>query len=1044
MHLKRTFIFYFSLLVVGAFSLFAQQRTGNIFGVVLDAESNPLPGVTVTLSGSLTAPVSQVTTTEGRFRFIGLSPAKDYAVRAELSGFKTEVRDMLIVETGANVSLTVVMLVSAIEEEVTVTASTPVVDAKKTTVGLVVTQEYLQSMPTARDPWVIIQMTPSVIIDRENTGGNESGHQSLFVSKGSPGRNDNSFVMDGIDIQAPNSPGSSTIYFDMDAFEEMSIVTGGSDVTVQTGGVHVNMVTRRGGSKLSLGGRYFLADQSFQASNITEALLSEGLPGINRIRRNQDWGFNIGIPLIRDKAWFWGSYGVGDVKTDTIFGQPDDTTMTNVSAKLNVQIVPQNRLEIYATGADKYKYGGGQSSSNPTGIIQQSPHPFGVPIFKIQDEHTFGDNLYLNFKYGWSNTSGGHVQVMDPFRTNLAIWDNTDERWYGSTSVWQNQGTYHQLHFLVDYFNDKLFGAAHDIKVGFEERAAWNLQEAGVYNGNMYIERNYNFPTVDFDGDGSPDIPASSNFKRLNIMRGAYRGNAVSAFSGFLSDTLSFGRFTVILGLRYDKQTPKVNPFTVRSVINDAPVWQNYATPDTVNLLAEVLPAVDIAAIKATAADGSNYSWSVWSPRFGFTWDVSGDGKTIAKLSLSQYGEYMGVGEAARWLPGGTSGWMDFWWQDNGDGVIDYSELYWHRIADYSPYPVYDADGNFIGDYADAAGTFWGGFDPENPVALTAPYQSIDKNAGSARIREVLFTLEREIFADFSIQLNMNYRKYDRYNWTLKSFPETGVLQNQSWYVEAGLPPSTVPGMGDTLDAKQHPYYYISTEGTAYSPYSRVVKRPDYNLAYYGFDLVFNKRLSNRWMLNGSLTWGHQSADYGTLGYLDPNNLWAYDGQAYSPFFGSGAGKINAYIYTRWMVKFAGLYELPYGFNAAFTFLGREGYIIDEYFRLVNYTLPNPQSRTFNIEMKSFGSERLPNNYLLNLRLEKRLRAGDTMNIYLMADVFNVFNSSTVNRREQRYHGTYYMYADPALNTFVPNNSDYMLNEILNPRITRFGVRFQF
>jgi len=1042
MNAKRVLFLLF--IMIFSCSLFAQLRTGNIYGLVVDSENNPLPGVAVTLTGTLTAPVSQVTSNEGRFRFLSLSPAKDYAIKTELTGFNTETRSNIIVQTGTNVDLIIVMQIGGVSEEVTVIAPTPVVDAKKTTVGWVVSQEVLQSLPTARDPWVIIQLTPAVIIDRENIGGSDSGHQSLFVSRGASGRDNNSFIMDGVDIQAPNSPGSSTIYYDIDAFEEMNIVTGGSDITAQTGGVQVNMITKRGGSKLSLAGRYFLTDKALQADNLTEQLRSEGLPGINRIRRNQDWGFNIGGPIIKDKAWFWGSYGVSDIKTDTIFGLPDDTTMTNISAKFNLQIIPQNRLELYATGADKYKYGGGQSTANPSGIIQQSPHSFGVPIIKIQDEHMFGDNLYMNFKYSWSNSSGGHVQVMDPYRQQLSIWDNTDQRWYGSTSVWQNQGAYSQVHFMVDYFNDKLFGAPHDIKLGFEQRAANNLQEAGVFNGNMYIERNFNFPTVDFDGDGFPDIPSSPNFKRLDLMRGAYRGNAVSAFGGFISDSISLGRFNVLLGLRYDRQTPKINPYTIFSVIRDAPVWQNYFTSQTVDLLDQALPGVSIPGITATAADGSKYNWSTWSPRLGLTWDVGGDGKTIAKLSLAQYGDYMGVGEAARWMPGGGSGWMEFWWQDNGDGIVDYPELFWNRIADYSLYPVFDGDGNFIGDYADAAGTFYGGFDPENPVALTSPYQTIDKNAGSSRTTEVILSLEKEIFPDASVMIGLNYRKYDTLKWTLKYFPDTGVFQNQDWYISAGLPPATIPGIGDTLDAKDHEYYYTSTEGTAYSPYSRVSRRPDYYLEYYGFDLVFNKRLSKRWMFNGSFTWGHQAAHYGELGYLDPTNLWAYDGQAYSPFFGGGSGKINAYIYTRWMLKLGGLYQLPYDMNLSFTFLGREGYIEDEYFRMVDYTIPNPLSRTISLEMTSFASERLPNNYILNLRLEKLLKIGDNIKIYVMADVFNVLNSSTVNRREQKYHGTFYQYADSSLDTFVPNVNYYKLNEILNPRITRFGVRFQF
>ena len=80
--------------------VFAQQRTGNIYGKVVDSEGNPLPGATVTLTGSLTAPVAAVTSAEGVFRFLSLSPGKDYALKAELQGFKPKTEEGIIVAVG--------------------------------------------------------------------------------------------------------------------------------------------------------------------------------------------------------------------------------------------------------------------------------------------------------------------------------------------------------------------------------------------------------------------------------------------------------------------------------------------------------------------------------------------------------------------------------------------------------------------------------------------------------------------------------------------------------------------------------------------------------------------------------------------------------------------------------------------------------------------------------------------------------------------------------------------------------------------------------
>ena len=297
-----------------ALPLAAQQRTGNIFIQVQDGESNALPGVVVTLSGLRTAPMTQITNVEGVARFLSLAVANDYMIKAELEGFKTEILENIIVVVGGNASITVTMQMGALEEEVTVIAVTPVVDSKKTSVGTNVTQEVLQSIPSARDPWVILQMAPSVMMDRENVGGGESGQQSNYVARGASGTGNNVWAMDGVVITDPAAIGGSPSYYDFDAFEEMNITVGGADVTVQTGGVALNMVTRRGGNRVSLGGRFYMVDDRFQPNTdeaVEEIRAQEAVfpgqyfAGVNRIRNNKDYGFNIGLPLVKDKAWFW-------------------------------------------------------------------------------------------------------------------------------------------------------------------------------------------------------------------------------------------------------------------------------------------------------------------------------------------------------------------------------------------------------------------------------------------------------------------------------------------------------------------------------------------------------------------------------------------------------------------------------------------------------------------------------------------------------------------------------------------------------------------
>ncbi|MGA2468331.1 MAG: carboxypeptidase regulatory-like domain-containing protein [Thermodesulfobacteriota bacterium] len=1037
-----------------AFPLLAQVRTGNIYGKVIDDKGESLPGVNVTLTGRLTAPTTYVSSSAGLFRFLSLSPAKDYVLKAELQGFKTTIQENIGIELGGNVDITLVMTPGALLETVTVIAEKPI-DTRKVSVGMQITTDYMQEIPSARDPWVFMEMAPGVSIDRENIGGNESGHQSLFAAKGGAGRDQNIYTMDGVEITASFSPGSSPIYYDVDAYEEMNITTGGADVTARTAGVALNLVTKRGGNKLAIGGRYYLTDKNFQASNISPALQAEGLPGTNKIVRNQDYGFNIGFPILKDKAWLWGSYGVTDIKDTTIYAQPDNTTLTNITVKLNLQIIPSNRFEVLMSGNEKYKFGGGQSPENPGGIIQEPAYDFGVPLLKIQDEHMFGDNLLLSAKYSWMDNTGGNVSVLDPTQTHLAIKDVTTGVYSNSYSYGGGVNKDMTLGLTANYFNDKLFGVHHEIKVGVDYQKH-SAAPYGGFSGNIHVYDNFNIPTVDFDGSGTPQVPTDPNFKEFFMSRPGTSSYGTHQFAAFLSDTISAGRLNFLLGLRFDRQTPYMDAYTV-TAMNGNPAWTNNVDSQTIQVLNNFLPPISVPAQPTLAADGSKYNWTTWSPRLGVTWDIAGNGKTIAKLSLASYGDYMPNYEGQFWQRGGTSGYDNFWWWDkNGDGIVNYQELYWNTISNYALYHAFDNSGNFIGNYADAAGVFWGDYDPQNPTQTTAPYMLVANNAGSSRTYEAMLSLERQILPDFSILINGTFRRYTDFNWYLKYFPDTGDIQNASWYISAGTAPANIPGIGSTQGAGTHNWYYISSEGTAYSPWTYVQRQPDAHNDYWGLDLVATKRLSNKWMLNASFTIQTQAAHFGKNGILnsdstvytylpgDPTNNWAYEGSTYSPSFGGGSGKIDQYIYTPWMFKVAGLYQFPYGINISATMVARPGYIQDESLSIVDYRLPNPLSNGNYLEMVRFGSERLPTIFLMNLRLEKMLKLGDTGRIYLMADAFNLLNSGTVNRREQKYHGTYYIYPDSSQNIFVPNPTYDQLNEILNPRVVRFGLRFQF
>ena len=217
------------------------QSTGNLYGTALDALGNPVSGARVTITGPGAVQTAN-TDAKGNFRFLNLTPG-GYSVELERAGFGTA-RQAVTVSLG-NAVVSVVMPVAGVVEAVTVDAeATP--DNRKSQTGATFGQKELESIPTTRDPWAILRQVPGVLLPDMNVGGGRRSRQSSFVGKGSHA-DQNSYNLDGI----PNSRGGiSPLYYDFDTFNSIQVATGGSDPSLATPGVTLNLVTRRGTNEL--------------------------------------------------------------------------------------------------------------------------------------------------------------------------------------------------------------------------------------------------------------------------------------------------------------------------------------------------------------------------------------------------------------------------------------------------------------------------------------------------------------------------------------------------------------------------------------------------------------------------------------------------------------------------------------------------------------------------------------------------------------------------------------------------------------------------
>lgn len=927
---------------------FAQDQYGNIRGVVIDAEDIPLPGVTVTLESERYASRSVITSEGGIFRFINVSIGI-CRVKCELSSFKTYIQENIDIRIGANIGLKIVMEPAVLEEEITVVAVYPIVDTKKTGTSVNVTLVMLQEIPSARDPWVILQQVPGLFVDRENVGGSESGQQSSFLSKGA-GWSQAMWNMDGIPITDMAALGTSPTYYDFDMFGEMQIVTSGQDASIQTGGVSINFITRRGTNKFQIMGRTFFTNDKLQSDNRTEELEELGYVG-NQIKQIMDYGLQVGGPVIKDKFWFWVGYGVQDIRHVTITGYPDNTKLEGFNAKLNFQLSKRNRAELAFVLNDKTKEGRDAGPTRPPETtVNQTKRKFS-PFIKFEDEHTFSSNFLLSIKLAIRPSGlilvpqgGMDTQVGYDIGTGMfsgSYWDSNIERDSYNGKLDGN------------YFVEDILGGDHEFKFGVEYRlftARTSTADAG--------------DCIKYYMNG---VPYAADVSREQVID--YKSDR---YSFYINDAFTTGRLTLNLGFRVDRE---------KSVNNEASVKASKIAPDLLPAL--VFPAID-----------PEVTWLTFSPRIGFTYDLTGDGKTILRGNAARYGSHMTAALATRVSPSSYA-YARYLWNDlDGNDQVTTDELF--------GYPT-----TFILDF--------GGFDPWNPTALESPNE-IDKNLKSPLVDELILGVEREIFADFSLRADFILRRYHRFNWELYYDKESEIKETQSDY--------TGPIAGSlAYDGKTYNYeFWTLNEYRATGLYTE--NQPDHHRNYTSFEISAVKRLSRRWMMNASFTYQIHTVYYGENGYMDPTNLDKQDGRR-APY-DTGLRYMGA---GDWMAKLSFLYQLPWDFNISCVANARQGFF---YAPVIRVLIPERQAvglgSTTIIHTEKYGETRLPNFYNVDLSLTKDIHFGNYGTLSLQVDAFNIFNFAHTLERYPQVNSTRYD----------------EIEKILNPLVIRFGIRYRF
>ena len=221
------------------------STTGSINGKVADSSGAVLPGVTVTASSpSLMGVQTAVSDTSGNYRFPALPPGS-YTVTFDLPGFNTLKRENIQIAMGFTATVNVELAVASLQETVTVTGDSPVIDTSNTRVQQNFKLEALQEIPNARDMWSLLAVTPAVQMSRIDVGGNRAGTQTGYTAYGYSGQN--RVLVEGINTTEGTS--GAGFYFDYGSFEEVFLGTIGQGAEMPTPGVQSQFLGKSGGNR---------------------------------------------------------------------------------------------------------------------------------------------------------------------------------------------------------------------------------------------------------------------------------------------------------------------------------------------------------------------------------------------------------------------------------------------------------------------------------------------------------------------------------------------------------------------------------------------------------------------------------------------------------------------------------------------------------------------------------------------------------------------------------------------------------------------------
>jgi hypothetical protein len=989
--------------------LFAPQHAAaqsQLTGQVRDESGGALPGVTVEASSPALIERSKtvVTDSNGRYTIVDLRQGT-YRLTFTLTGFATAVREG--VELPANLALTINadLKLGALEETITVSGQTPLVDVTQAARTQVITRDVIDTLPTTRNIQSIGQLVPGVRTGNPDVGGTQQTEQTRPRVHGIAANNTVNYV-DGMNVNS-QEVSQAQAYLNDALNAEVSVVTAAQPAEIQSGGLRTNTIPKDGGNASS--GAVFLggSDGNWQSDNVDDYLRSQNITSANKILHIQNFNASLGGPVAKDRLWFF--IAARHVSTDTLVpNTPEyivtpkneflrtvqDTYVRDGLARLTWQINPRNKLSSFFQRIWKRKGGDFTFGTDPRASTFRDPRTGHYALGNIKYTNTLTSRILIeggySTNYAHSTQSNRPERALPRYlpdgqvnpawfangrRTDTALNINPECAYSFGCTVWMSNGLDHR----VEDTRMVLVGAlsyvtgTHNFKVGFADSF-----------GPVHVFDERQADLVENFTNGRPSSVAvastpANTFDSVKFDLGYY-----------VQDSWTIRRLTLSPGLRVDN-------------------FNSYIEATSV-------PAGRFVPARYFPARENVPNWIGYlAPRLSAAYDVFGDGRTALKAAISKYYQPLTGSFADTYAPAlqnDTRNWFDCTINAAGSAC---------------------ATGISRPTDGDTIAQDWEIGPSSNPRFGLQADRDFDPNIKWQGNWETMVSISHQLFSRLSLSAGYYHRTFQNLSMT----DRTQITTTDYSAFTLPMPPITSPNLAGGIDATLvgvlDPaeiltiYNLNSAKRSVYGTALVDKNAPNDQSIYNGVDFLVQGRIRGGSTLIASWT-TEKNVSVFCASDDNPNGPTVADLYTGSPVSNGGRFCDQRQFDVPWTNEFkiAGSYPLPFRLDV--------GVVLQSYAgspRTITWTpapglFPGGRTNSETIVLNTPGSLYYPRYNQLDVNLKKNFRTG-RMSYSGQVDLFNALNGSAIFTRNNSI-----------------GNSLGQVQSILQGRIVRLAFQFKF